>query len=158
MFLKRDAPNTMKSILEKRLILHWNHVSKMTSKSSNMTNFSSRVQFLVMKWRTYCSSYAPMLCCSKYHNTLAYLIDAMIRLTFLMQIITQCFWRSWPGCSKLTTSLVNVSLKFQTSISEISQYILLKKCKTLWQCKIFSHFSTKNISVSAYKVIQHLMS
>ena len=25
----------------------------------------------------------------------------------------------WPGCSKLTTSLVNVSLKFQTLISQI---------------------------------------
>ena len=27
-----------------------------------------------------------------------------------------------PGCSKLTMSLVNVSLKFQTLISEIWQY------------------------------------
>ena len=27
-----------------------------------------------------------------------------------------------PGCSKLTMSLVNVSLKFQTLISEIRQY------------------------------------
>ena len=36
-----------------------------------------------------------------------------------------------PGCSKLTTSLVNVSLKFQTLISEISQYFLLKKCEKL---------------------------
>ena len=32
-----------------------------------------------------------------------------------------------PGCSKLTTSLVNVSLKFQTLISEKCQYFLLKK-------------------------------
>ena len=32
-----------------------------------------------------------------------------------------------PGCSKLTTSLVNVLLKFQTLISEIRQYFLLKK-------------------------------
>ena len=32
-----------------------------------------------------------------------------------------------PGCSNLTTSLVNVSLKFQTLISEIWQYFLLKK-------------------------------
>ena len=31
------------------------------------------------------------------------------------------------GCSKLTTSLVNVSLKFQTLISEICQYFLSKK-------------------------------
>ena len=34
-----------------------------------------------------------------------------------------------PGCSKLTTSLVNVSLKFQTLIAEICQYVLLKKCE-----------------------------
>ena len=45
-----------------------------------------------------------------------------------------------PGCSKLTTSLVNVSLKFQTLISEICQYFLLKKCEKLLQCKSFSHF------------------
>ena len=31
---------------------------------------------------------------------------------------------SGPGCSKLTTSLVNVSLKFQTLISQICQYFL----------------------------------
>ena len=29
---------------------------------------------------------------------------------------------SGPSCSKLTTSLVNVSLKFRTSISQICQY------------------------------------
>ena len=43
-----------------------------------------------------------------------------------------------PGCSKLTTSLVNVSLKFQTSKTEICQYFLLKK-----MCKSFSHFFNK---------------
>ena len=36
-----------------------------------------------------------------------------------------------PGCSKLTTSLVNVSLKFQMLISQIFQYFLLKKCEKL---------------------------
>ena len=34
---------------------------------------------------------------------------------------------SVSGCSKLMTSLVNISLKFQTLISEIYQYFLLKK-------------------------------
>ena len=34
---------------------------------------------------------------------------------------------SGSGCSKLTTSLINVSLKFQTLISQIRQYFLLKK-------------------------------
>ena len=36
---------------------------------------------------------------------------------------------SGPGRSKLTMSLVNVSLKFQTLISDICQYFLLKKCE-----------------------------
>ena len=30
--------------------------------------------------------------------------------------------RTWSSCSKLTTSLVNVSFKFQTLISEIRRY------------------------------------
>ena len=34
---------------------------------------------------------------------------------------------SGPGCSKLTTSLVNVSLNFQKLISQICQYFLSKK-------------------------------
>ena len=55
-----------------------------------------------------------------------------------------------PGCSKLTTSLVNETLKFQTLISEICQYFLSKKCKM--------YFSTKNISVFGYKVVKYLRS
>ena len=62
------------------------------------------------------------------------------------------------GCSKLTMSLVNVSLKFQTIISNIRQDFLLKKCKKLLQCKSFSHFFSKNISVFGDKVIKHLTS
>ena len=65
---------------------------------------------------------------------------------------------SGPGCSKLMTSLVNVSLKFQTLISNICQYLLLKKCEKLLQCKSFSHFVNKNISVFGYKVEKHLTS
>ena len=38
-----------------------------------------------------------------------------------------------PGCSKLTTSMGNVLLKFQTLISEIRRYFLLKKCEKLLQ-------------------------
>ena len=41
-----------------------------------------------------------------------------------------------PGCSKLRTSLVNVSLKFQTLISEIRRYFLWKNCS-------FSQFFNK---------------
>ena len=47
------------------------------------------------------------------------------------------------GCSKLTTVLVNVSLKFQMLISQIRQYFLFKKCEKLLQCKSFSHFFNK---------------
>ena len=47
------------------------------------------------------------------------------------------------GCSKLTTLLVNISLKFQTLISNIHQYFLLKTCEKLLQCKSFSHFFNK---------------
>ena len=66
---------------------------------------------------------------------------------------------SGPSCSKLTTLLVNISLKFQALISEICQYFFLKKCEKLFQCKSFYHFfSTKNISVFGYKVIKHLTS
>ena len=54
---------------------------------------------------------------------------------------------SGSGCSKLTMSLVNVSLKFQMLISEICQYFLLEKYEKLLHCKSFYHFSSK-ISVS----------
>ena len=51
--------------------------------------------------------------------------------------------RHGAGCSKLTMSLVNVSLNFQTEILEIHCYFLLKKCENLLQCKRFSHFFNK---------------
>ena len=44
---------------------------------------------------------------------------------------------SGAGCSKLTTSLVNVSLKFKTLILQIHCYFLLEKCENLLQCKRF---------------------
>ena len=56
-----------------------------------------------------------------------------------------CFFPSGPGCSKLTTSLVYVSLKFQTLISEKCQNFLLKKCE-----KLLSFFQQK---ISVYSVI-----
>ena len=66
--------------------------------------------------------------------------------------------RPWLGCSKLTTSLVNLSLNFQKLISQICQYFLLKKCEKLLHCKSFFIFSTKNFSVFGYKVVKHLTS
>ena len=48
-----------------------------------------------------------------------------------------------PSCSKLMTSLVNVSFKFQTLILQIHCYFLLKKCANPLHCKGFSHFFNK---------------
>ena len=67
-------------------------------------------------------------------------------------------YSSGPGGSKLTMSLVNVSLKFQTLISQICQYFLLKKCEKLLQCKSFSHFFNKKFNIFGYKAIKHLTS
>ena len=72
----------------------------------------------------------------------------------LNRVKRSCIWRSlmiiWPvpGCSKLTTSLVNVLLKFPMLISEICKYFLLKKC----DCESFSLFFQQKISV--YLVIK----
>ena len=83
-------------------------------------------------------------------------------LSILSAIVT-CTWlllyKTGPGCSKLTMWLVNVSLKFQTLISQICQYFLLEKWDKLLQCKSFSHcFKKKKFSVFGYKVIKHLAS
>ena len=69
-----------------------------------------------------------------------------------------CCRSSGPSCSKLTTSLVNVLLKFKTLMSQICQYFLLKKCEKLLQCRTSLIFSTKNFSVLGYKVVKHLTS
>ena len=64
-----------------------------------------------------------------------------------------------PGCSKLTTLLVNISLKFQTLATEIYQYFLLNKSEKLLHCKSFSHFlNKKNINLFGNEVVKHLTS
>ena len=51
---------------------------------------------------------------------------------------------SGPGCSKLTTLLVNVSLNFQKLISQMCQYFLLKKMAEAFAVqKLFSFFQQK---------------
>ena len=52
------------------------------------------------------------------------------------QSLNISLWLPGPGCSKLTASLVNDSLKFQKSVSNICQYLLLKKCEKLLQASI----------------------
>ena len=84
------------------------------------------------------------------------LSEHVMLVQHLTKIVQTQLLISGPSCSKLTTSLVNISLKFQTLISEVCQYFLLKKCEKLLQCKSFSHFSTKNVSVFGYKVVKTL--
>ena len=59
---------------------------------------------------------------------------------------------SGASCSKLVTSLVNETLKFQTLISQICQYFLLKKCESFCSAKASLIVSTKNFSVFDYKL------
>ena len=65
---------------------------------------------------------------------------------------------SGPGCSKLTTSLVNVSLNFQKLISQICQYFLLKKCERLLHSLIFSTKKFLCIWLQSHKTLNQLIS
>ena len=64
---------------------------------------------------------------------------------------------SGASCSKLTTSLVNNSLKFQMAILQIHCYFLLKKCENPLQ-RILTFYQQKNDSVFAYVVGIYLTS
>ena len=63
-------------------------------------------------------------------------------------------WASLLKTNDVVSLLVNVSLKFQTLISQICQYFLSKKIEKLLHCKSFSHFFNKIISVFCYKVVK----
>ena len=76
-------------------------------------------------------------------NTLSKTVDNKVKVKLEVLYLFGCIYNTGPGCSKLTTSLVNVSLKFQMLISNICQYFLVKKCEKLLQCKSFSHFFNK---------------
>ena len=66
--------------------------------------------------------------------------------------------RSGPGCSKLTTSLGNVLLKFQTLISQTCQYFLSKKFVKLLQSLIFFNKKFKCIWFYNRKTFNELTS
>ena len=55
-----------------------------------------------------------------------YYLGFFVRHIFV-ELLPHLYKSTGPGCSKLTTSLVNVSLKFQKSKTKICQYFLLKK-------------------------------
>ena len=115
--------------------------------SSRLLNFSRL--YLSFLRVSFCPSSVEL---RSYHQQL-------VPVPFLIRIASspRCS-QSGPVCSKLTTSLVNVSLNFQKLISQIGQYFLLKKCEELLQCIATLIFSIKNFSVFGYKVVKHLMS
>ena len=68
-------------------------------------------------------SRSPQVGSTKSDYTLA---DQQIWLYVVLILLT-----AGPGCSKLTMSLVTILLKFQTMISQIRKYLVLKKCEKL---------------------------
>ena len=67
--------------------------------------------------------------------------------TCLMQNEPKLAHLSGPAGSKLLMSLVNVLLNFQTSISRICQYFLLKKCEKAFELQKLLSFFQQKISV-----------
>ena len=98
----------------------------------------------------------------KHLRPLASAFELIIIDFFLLRTISKCLSsyhkRPGPGCSELTTSLVNVSLNFQKLMSQICQYFLLKNVRSFCSAKASLIFSTKNFSVFGYKVVKHLTS
>ena len=66
--------------------------------------------------------------------------------------------KSRPGCSKLTTSLVNVSLKVQMLISQICQYFLLKIFEKTKASLIFFNKKYQCIWLLRHKTLNELTS
>ena len=72
----------------------------------------------------------PLVACSGSRPYNARKIWTTLKLNlirFLFILSDEDTKNAWSGSSKLTTSLNNVSLKFQTLLSEIRQYVWLKK-------------------------------
>ena len=77
-----------------------------------------------------------------HHSYMKFMLSSKLT-QWSQKLIYLLKYRSGPGCSKLTTSFINVSLKFQTLISQICQYFLLKKCEKALHCRSFSHICNK---------------
>ena len=106
-----------------------------------------------------------MLPCSLHGPNYALFAFAVINSTLSLLLIARMIIilhayskLSGPGCSKLTTSLGNETLKFQTLISQICQYYLLENVRSFCTAKASPIFSTKNTNVLGYKVVKHLTS
>ena len=84
-------------------------------------------------------------------------LTSVVRLSCLalcvVFLVIPCHLGHGPGCSKLTMSLVNVSLNFQTFISNICQYFCWKNVRSFCSAKASLILSTK---MSVCLVINHV--
>ena len=90
-----------------------------------------------------------------WNNTTSHFV---VLFTYLWRWLHKNGSTSGPGCSKLTTSLVNISLKFQMFISKICQYFYWKNMRSFCIAKASLIFATKNIRLFIYKVVKHFTS
>ena len=68
-------------------------------------------------------------------------------LTMRHLIGINAVWHPGPSCSKLTMSLVNDSLKFTSSDTQIYSKFLLKNVSSFCSAKATHIFSAKNIRI-----------
>ena len=69
------------------------------------------------------------------------LFDLLARFHYILNLPRRKI--SGTDCSKLTTLLVNVSLKLKNVNITNTLLFFVGKCENLLQCKRFSHFSNK---------------
>ena len=126
----------------------------------NLNQQPSGKQYLLRVYRatdamkTRVAFFHPALCqrCKKhswmkmYRSVAGILLSPLVTVTCSHHITVKLYMllcKAGPGCSKLMTSLVNVSLKFQTLISNICQYFLLKKASLIFSTKILVYLVIK---------------
>ena len=102
------------------------------------SSISGQTHFFVITMLT-----AVIVNCKYKVLSLKFIIKLKVYHYVFFMINTKYSSQPGPGCSKLTTLLVNVSLKFQTLISQICQYFLSKTFEKLLHCKSYSHFFNK---------------
>ena len=88
------------------------------------------------------------------------LLQFIVMVAILDSLLTQFYnpetLQSVPGCSKITISLVNISLKFQIlNISNMPIFFVEKMGEVQ---KPLSFFKQKIFNVFGYKVVKHLTS
>ena len=139
-FTKMDCCNAYWQV---GLSVHCNHLTAFET-PKGLFQFKTMSFGLVSSGTTFCRLMGQVL--ANVPNVDSFVNDMWIftetrkvHMTSLLQVLDRL--SSGAGCSKLTMSLVNVSLKFKTQILQTCCYFLLQKSENLLQCKRISHFS-----------------